>query len=253
MEPVATLLEQGVLRITLNRPQVLNALDVDTHVALREALTSAEDSGVRAVILTGAGRGFCVGQDLAEFQALEWDAGEHLRRFYNPIILALRALAKPVMAAVNGVTAGAGIGLACACDLRVASDTASFTPAFESVALVPDSGTSFFVPRLIGRAQAFVWLTTGRTLDAEEARVKGLVDEVVAAADLEARTAELAAAYAARAGNATGMTKRLLDRADDALLAEHLEVEAQLQRDAADSAEHKQAIAAFLARRSAKA
>jgi 2-(1,2-epoxy-1,2-dihydrophenyl)acetyl-CoA isomerase len=249
MEPVTSELDGRILWVTLNRPQVLNAVDVATHHALQAALRLAAGAEVGAVVLTGAGRGFCVGQDLAEFGRLEWDAGEHLRRFYNPAVKALRALRKPVIAAVNGITAGAGIGLACACDLRVAAESARFTPAFDAVALVPDSGTSFFVPRLMGRAAGFAWLTAGTTLEAGEALAKGLVDEVVPDARLRARAGELAAMYAARPAGALGMTKRLLQGDERAELERHLELEAQLQRAAAASPEHQVAVAAFLARR----
>lgn len=247
-EPVDAQVESGVLWITLNRPDVLNALDVATHLALRAALRRAAADDVGAVVLTGAGRGFCVGQDLEEFRNLVGDASEHLRRYYNPNIVALRELGRPVIAAVNGVTAGAGIGLACACDLRLCSDQARFTPAFASMALVPDSGTSYFVPRLMGGG-AFAWLTSGTSLEAAEAQARGLVDEVVPAPELRARAAEVAGAYARQPRAAVAMSKRLLRSQEAVALERQLELEAQLQRVAAASEAHRQALAAFLSRR----
>src|SRR3989440_1094832 len=159
----------AVLTLTLNRPDVLNAINGAVHRGVAAALKEARDPEVRAVVVTGAGRGFCVGQDLTEFRERRGDIGDHLRASYHPIVLAVRALEKPVIAAVNGPAAGAGLSLACACDLRVASDSASFVPAFVNIGLVPDAGGTFFVHRLLGYARAFEWLSTGRRLTAAEA------------------------------------------------------------------------------------
>jgi 2-(1,2-epoxy-1,2-dihydrophenyl)acetyl-CoA isomerase len=148
----------AVLTITLNRPDVLNAFNGAMHKALGAALKEARDAEVRAVVLTGAGRGFCVGQDLTEFRDAPGDIGERLRSTYHPNVLAIRALDKPVIAAVNGAAAGAGMSVACACDLRIASDAAVFIPAFVNIGLVPDSGGTYFVTRLLGYARAFEWL-----------------------------------------------------------------------------------------------
>src|ERR671934_530575 len=154
MAEVETSRDGAVLTITLNRPDVLNALNAATHEALAAALREGRREDVRAVVLTGAGRGFCVGQDLSEFKDEAGDIGGRLRGTYHPNITAIRALEKPVVAAVNGPAAGAGLGLACSCDIRLASDQASFVPAFINVGLVPDSGGTFFVTRLIGQARA---------------------------------------------------------------------------------------------------
>src|SRR5947199_6355242 len=139
----------AVQTITLNRPEVLNAFNRALHASLRDALKEARDPEVRAVVITGAGRGFCAGQDLKEFQEAG-DVGTSLRETYHPNVLAIRALEKPVIAAVNGACAGAGLSLACACDVRIAADTATFVPGFIGIGLVPDSGGSYFIHRLLG-------------------------------------------------------------------------------------------------------
>jgi 2-(1,2-epoxy-1,2-dihydrophenyl)acetyl-CoA isomerase len=246
---VETQRDGAVLTITLNRPDVLNALDTATHRALRGALKEAAADDVRAVVVTGAGRGFCVGQDLKEFREAAHDIAEHLRRNYHPNIHAIRALEKPAIAAVNGPAAGAGMSLACACDIRIAADDATFVPAFVSSGLVPDSGGTFFVTRLLGYARAFEWLCSGRTLSAGEAHAWGLVSEVVERDALAARAAELAAQLAALPTRAIGMTKRLLDRAGTVGLDEQLEWEAQLQAVATQSEDFREGVAAFLEKR----
>jgi 2-(1,2-epoxy-1,2-dihydrophenyl)acetyl-CoA isomerase len=239
----------GVLTITLNRPDVLNAFNRAMHEALAAALKEARDPAVRVVVLTGAGRGFCVGQDLNEFREETGDVAERLRSTFNPNVAALRALEKPVIAAVNGPAAGAGLSFACACDLRVASDRATFVPAFINIGLIPDTGGSYFVARLLGYARAFEWLTSGRRLTASEAHAWGLVSEVVDDDALAERTAELASSLAAMPTRGIGMTKRLLDRAATSALAEHLEWEAQLQAAAAESDDFAEGVAAFLEKR----
>src|SRR3982750_2634294 len=167
------------------------------HKALDAALREARGDDVRAVVVTGAGRGFCVGQDLTEFRDASGDIVERLRSTYHPNILAIRALEKPVIAAVNGAAAGAGLSFACACDLRIAADAGSFVPAFINIGLVPDSGCSYFVTRILGPARAFEWLASGRKLGAAEAQAWGLVSEVVDSAALAGRGAGGAAQVAA--------------------------------------------------------
>src|SRR5438128_4574688 len=218
MAEVETSRDGAVLTITLNRPDVLNAFNAAMHKSLAAALKDARDPAVRAVVLTGAGRGFCVGQDLTEFREAAGDIGRRLRATYHPNLLAIRALEKPVIAAVNGAAAGAGLSFACACDVRIAADAASFVPAFINIGLVPDSGGSYFVTRILGPARAFEWLTSGRKLTAAEAHSWGLVSEVVPAEALAKRAAELAAQLAALPTRGIGMTKRLLDRAGKATL-----------------------------------
>jgi len=239
----------AVLTITLNRPDVLNALNAAMHKGLAAALKDARDSEVRAVVITGAGRGFCVGQDLTEFREAAGDIAERLRSTYHPNVLAIRRLEKPVLAAVNGPAAGAGMSFACACDLRIAAAGASFVPAFVNIGLVPDSGGTFFVTRLLGYARAFEWLCSGRKLTAAEAHAWGLVSEVVEDDALADRAAELAAQLAALPTRAIGMTKRLLDRAPTSTLDEQLEREAQSQAAATQSDDFREGVAAFLEKR----
>jgi 2-(1,2-epoxy-1,2-dihydrophenyl)acetyl-CoA isomerase len=249
MSEVEVSREGAVLTITLNRPDVLNAINEAVHEGLRDALRQARSDDVRTVVLTGAGRGFCVGQDLTEFREAPTDISERLRRFYHPNVQAIRALEKPVIAAVNGVAAGAGVSLACVCDLRIAADSASFVPAFIGIGLVPDSGGTLFIQRLLGTPRAFDWMTTNRKLTAAEALDWGLVNEVVEADRLAAHVAEVAAAFASLPTRAIGMTKRLFDHAATATLDEQLELEAQLQTAATRSEDFAEGVAAFLEKR----
>jgi len=239
----------AVQTITLNRPEVMNAFNGALHAGLRDALKEARDSEVRAVVITGAGRGFCAGQDLTEFGG-ELDVRDALRATYHPNVLAIRALEKPVIAAVNGACAGAGLSLACACDIRIASEAAFFVPGFVGIGLVPDSGGTYFIHRLLGAPRAFEWMSSNRRLTAAEAHAWGLVSEVVEADAFAARTAELAAEYAARPTRAVGMTKRLFDHADTATLEDQLELEAQLQAAATKTDDFREGVAAFVEKRS---
>ena len=239
----------GVQTITLNRPDVLNAFNGAMHKALGGALKESRDPEVRAVVITGAGRGFCVGQDLTEFREAAGDIGTRLRSTYHPNVLAIRSLEKPVIAAVNGPAAGAGLSFACACDVRIAAASATFVPAFVKVGLVPDSGGTFFVERLLGYARAFEWLNSGRRLTAAKAEAWGLVSEVVEDADLPARSAELAQSLAELPTRAIGMTKRLLDGARSRSVEEQLELEAQLQAAATQTNDFREGVDAFLEKR----
>jgi 2-(1,2-epoxy-1,2-dihydrophenyl)acetyl-CoA isomerase len=248
-EPVLTSREGAVLTITLNRPDKLNALTAPMHKALAGALREARADDLRAVIVTGAGRGFCVGQDLNEFRDASGDIADRLRTTYHPNVLAIRALEKPVIAAINGAAAGAGLSLACACDLRVAADSATFVPAFINIGLVPDSGGSFFIHRLLGNARAFEWMASGRRLTAGRAHAWGLVNEVVDDEELPARAAEIAATFAALPTRGVGMTKRLFDGAGSRTLEEQLELEAQLQSAATKTDDFREGVAAFLEKR----
>jgi len=241
----------AVQTITLNRPDVLNAFNRALHAALRDALKAARDPEVRAVVITGAGRGFCAGQDLKEFGETP-DVGDSLRSTYHPNVLAIRALEKPVIAAVNGACAGAGLSLACACDIRIAAGTAAFVPGFVGIGLIPDAGGTYFIHRLLGAPRAFEWMSSNRRLTAAEAHAWGLVSEVVEADALPARAAELAATYAALPTRAIAMTKRLFDHAAGATLEEQLEMEAQLQAVAARSDDFREGVAAFVEKREPK-
>ena len=252
MADVETTRDGAVLTITLNRPDVLNAFTREMHKAFAGTLDEAADTSVRAVVLAGAGRGFCVGQDLHEFREASGDIASHLENNYHPNIRRIRQLEKPVIAAVNGPAAGAGLSLACACDLRIAADDATFVPAFINIGLVPDSGGTYLVRRLLGTARAFELFGTGRRLTAAEAHAWGLVNEVVESAGLAARVAELAAELAALPTRALGMTKRLFDHAEHATLDEQLAYEAKLQAQATQTADFREGVAAFLEKRKAR-
>jgi enoyl-CoA hydratase/carnithine racemase len=240
-----------VATITLDRPEALNALTVPVKVALREALERlAVDRAVRAVILTGAGRAFCAGQDLAERErpdAAPLDV--ELRERYNPIILALRSMGQPVIAAVNGVAAGAGASIAFACDLRVAAEDARFVLAFGRIGLVPDSGATWFLPRLIGQARAAELALVGEPISADEALRIGLVSRVVPNDELLPQARALADRIAAGAPMAVALTKGALERAASIDLETALEGEAKLQGIAGASADHAEGLAAFREKR----
>jgi 2-(1,2-epoxy-1,2-dihydrophenyl)acetyl-CoA isomerase len=251
MTEVLTARDGAVLTITLNRPDVYNAFNRPLHDALAAALREAGDPEVRAVVITGAGRGFCSGQDLKEFQEIPADGGirARLEETYHPNIRAIRALEKPVLAAVNGACAGAGLSLAAACDVRVASGAASFVPGFIGIGLVPDSGGTWFLHRLLGFARVFEWMVSNRRLDADEALAWGLVSEVVPADVFEARVAELAQWYAGLPTRGVAMTKQLFDHAYGASLDEQLELEAELQQAATSTEDFAEGVQAFLEKR----
>ncbi len=248
MAEVETVREGAVLTITLNRPDVLNAFNRAMHARLAEAFVQAADPAVRAVVLTGAGRGFCVGQDLAEFGGGS-DVGDLLREQYHPNIEAIRRLEKPVIAAINGAAAGAGLSLACACDVRIAGESASLVPAFINIGLVPDAGGSFFIHRLLGYARAFEWMTSGHRLKAPEALDWGLVSAVVPDAELARHAGELADRYAHMPTRGIALTKRLFDNAGTASLHEQLALEGRLQAEAAKTPDFAEGVAAFTEKR----
>jgi 2-(1,2-epoxy-1,2-dihydrophenyl)acetyl-CoA isomerase len=241
--------EGAVLTITLNRPEVYNAFNRELHAALREALEEAQDAAVRCVVVTGAGKGFCAGQDLKEFGAVSESIGDALEQTYHPNIRLVRALEKPVIAAVNGPAAGAGLSFACACDIRIASDAATFVPGFVGIGLVPDSGGTWFIHRLLGFARAFEWMCANTRLSAAEALDWGLVSEVVPADGFELRVAEVAAEWAARPTLAVGRTKQLFEHAFSASLEAQLALEAELQQVSVGTADFAEGVGAFLEKR----
>lgn len=243
----------GVLTLTLNRPDALNAFNIDMKEALLAALkAAARDKSVRVVVLTGAGRAFSAGQDLKERAGPDVnDLGTELRIRYNPIILAMRRLEKPIIGVINGVAAGAGISIAIACDILIASDKASFMEAFGRVGLVPDTGSSWFLPRLVGPARAAEMMFTADSVDAATAAQIGLINRVVPADQLMDEANALAARLAQAAPIALALAKRALNRALTSNLEDALEFEAQLQSIAGRSADHREGVAAFVEKRPA--
>jgi 2-(1,2-epoxy-1,2-dihydrophenyl)acetyl-CoA isomerase len=241
----------GVSTITLNRPEALNSLTVPMKLALLAAFeTVAARDATRAVILTGAGRAFCAGQDLRE--RLEPDAaplGEEVRERYNPIVRAMTGLDKPIVAAVNGVAAGAGASLAMAADIRIAAETATFALAFGRVGLVPDSGATWLLPRLIGLTRAMDMALLNEPVTAPDAVRLGLISRVVPAEQLLGAARELAERLAAGAPRAIALTKRALSAAWDGDLDAALEREAELQDEAGRTNDHAEGMAAFLEKR----
>jgi 2-(1,2-epoxy-1,2-dihydrophenyl)acetyl-CoA isomerase len=241
----------AIATITLDRPAALNALTVPMKQELLAAFQGAErDSSVRAVILTGAGRAFCAGQDLHE--RLRPDAaplGEELRERYNPIARTMRGMAKPIVGAINGVAAGAGASLAFACDIRIAAEGATFVLAFGRVGLVPDSGATWFLPHLVGAAKAAELALIGESLSAADAERFGLVARVVPVESLMDEARALAIRLASGAPRAIALTKRALNRSWDATLEESLEYEAYLQGIAGATADHREGLAAFVEKR----
>src|SRR4051794_39888109 len=243
----------AVATVTLNRPEALNALTVEMKVGLREALErAAGDAAVRAVVLTGAGRGFCVGQDLRE-HADSLAAGDTalatVREHYNPIVQTIAAMPKPVIAAVNGAAAGAGASLAFACDFRLAADNASFLMAFARVGLGPDTGASWTLQRLVGYGRATAMLMLAEPVSAESALEMGLVNGVVPRDDLSAAAAELAAKLGAGPTLAYAGIKRALATSAVSDLATALETEAEVQSACGHTADHRNATEAFLAKK----
>jgi 2-(1,2-epoxy-1,2-dihydrophenyl)acetyl-CoA isomerase len=247
--PVVVRRDGPVATVELNRPHRLNALDEPMRAALLASLTAlAADDAVRVLVLTGAGRAFCVGQDLAATGELA-DAHDTVARTYNPLVRAIVAMGKPVVAAVNGPAVGAGMGLALACDIVLMAGSATLSCAFGKVALVPDSGTAWVLARRLGRARAFDLATTGRRVGAEEAVALGLANEVLADDELRPAAAKRAADLAAGPAVTLALTKRLLVSGGEQPLDQVLEMEALGQGRAAATDEHVALRTAFLDRR----
>ncbi|MGI8829029.1 MAG: enoyl-CoA hydratase-related protein [Candidatus Limnocylindria bacterium] len=239
----------GVVTITLNRPDALNALNAAMRGELLGAVKqAARDAEARAIVITGAGRGFCSGADLRGGSA-EREFRRVLTTEYNPLIAAIRGVPKPVIASVNGVAAGAGVSLALAADLVIAADDARFVPAFHRIALVPDSGLTRTLVRAMGRHRALEVLLGERSLGAQEALDAGLVASVVPADELADATRALADRLASGPTSAIGLTKRLVNAAENEVLVESLAAEAALQEVAGRSADHAEGVAAFAEKR----
>lgn len=242
----------GVLTLTLNRPDALNSFTVEMKEGLLAALKdAARDKEIRAVILTGAGRAFSAGQDLKERQGPDAaDLGTELRLRYNPIVLAMRRLEKPIVGAINGVAAGAGISIAMACDILIAAENATFIEAFSRVGLVPDTGSTWFLPRLVGSARAAEMMFTADPIDAATAERMGLINRTVPNEKLMAEATALAQRLAKAAPIALALAKRALNRAYEMNLEQALDFEAQLQSIAGRSADHREGVTAFVEKRS---
>jgi 2-(1,2-epoxy-1,2-dihydrophenyl)acetyl-CoA isomerase len=246
--------DDAVATITLDRPEAMNSLNTETKAALRDEIQrAADDSAVRAVVLTGTGRAFCVGQDLNEhaegLAAGVADLGQTVRDHYSPIALMLATMPKPVIAAVNGIAAGAGAAFAFACDVRVVADTAGFNLAFAGIGLSCDSGSSWTLPRLVGWARARELLLLPRTVRAEEARALGLATEVVPADTVLERATELARQFAAGPTQAYAAIREALAYSATHSLAESVANEAELMGRTGATADHRNAVTAFLAKR----
>jgi 2-(1,2-epoxy-1,2-dihydrophenyl)acetyl-CoA isomerase len=245
----------GVAILTLDRADVLNAFDEALTAALRAAVSeAAADPAVRAVVITGAGRAFSAGQDLRDrAAALELGAelrlGEELKRRYHPIVAAIRTMRKPVIAAVNGIASGAGFGLVAACDVRVASASASFRAGWGRVGLVPDAGAAYFLPRIVGWGRAFDMVLSGEPVDANEALRVGLVTRVWRADDFAREWRAYAAGVAAGATEAYALTKEALNAAWEQDLTAFLDTEAGLQDRAGRTHDYAEGVRAFLGKR----
>ncbi len=244
----------GVARITLNRPDVLNSIHRAMSGELHDALDRASGDSIRSVYLTGAGRAFCAGQDLEEVSpdGPPVDFGDHVRTVYAPLILAIRALEKPVVCGVNGVAAGAGANLALACDIVIAVETTYFLQAFVKIGLVPDSGGTYFLPRLVGSARATALMMLGEKLGAAEAVAVGMIYKTCGAEALEEVAGGLAHHLATQPTRALALIKRAVHAASDNDLPTQLELEAAYQGLAGTTADYAEGVAAFLAKRPAR-
>jgi 2-(1,2-epoxy-1,2-dihydrophenyl)acetyl-CoA isomerase len=245
-------LKSGALTLTLNRPERANAFTLDLIRALLSALEQAgRDSQVRVIVVTGAGRVFGAGQDIEEIKSYGDNLSyrEHLLKTYNPLILLIRQIEKPILAAVNGPCAGASLGLALACDIRLAAETANFVVGFNGIGLAPDSAVSLLLPALIGLGRASEFTFTNAPISAHRAFEIGLVNRLHPADKLMAETQKLAAQLAAGPVGAFGLTKRAFNRAALRNLEETLNYEADLQEIAGKRFEHKEGVAAFLEKR----
>ncbi len=253
MPPLLVAHGSGVLRLTLNRPEVLNSFTRELSRAVLDALQSAAaDDTVRAVLLTGAGRGFCAGQDLAEAMPAEGtipDLGDFVRATWNPVISAVRHLEKPVVCAVNGVAAGAGANLAFACDILFAATTATFVQSFAKIGVIPDSGGTFILPRLVGLHRATVMTMLAEKMTAEQAKELGLVYQVVAPEALVEQAFATAAHLATQPTRALGLIKRAFNRSLGVDLDAQLAYEEELQREAGRTADYAEGVHAFLEKR----
>jgi 2-(1,2-epoxy-1,2-dihydrophenyl)acetyl-CoA isomerase len=244
--------ENQVAFITLNRPEVFNSFNREMALTLQDTLDScAADAAIRAIVITGSGKAFCAGQDLKEVTDPELNPGfrKILEEHYNPIIQKIRTIEKPIIAAVNGVAAGAGANIALACDIVVATEHTSFIQAFSKIGLIPDSGGTFFLPRIVGLQKATALMMLGDKVTSEEALVMGLVYKIFPTAFFMDDVKILATTLAAMPTKALGLTKRLLNQAMTNSLEQQLALESDLQIEASSSNDYKEGVAAFIEKR----
>jgi len=241
--------------ITLNRPDRLNSFNDEMHLALRRALETAKDTGARAVLLTGAGRGFCAGQDLGDRDPSKMDGppdlGATVRTYYAPLVRQIRALACPVVCAVNGVAAGAGANLALACDIVLAAESAKFIQSFSKVGLIPDTGGSWHLPRLLGEARAKGLAFTAEPLTAQRAEDWGLIWKCLPDGELMPTTREMVAQFANGPTLGYGLTKAAIQAAPTQTLSDQLDLEAGYMKTCGESADYAEGVRAFLEKRPA--
>lgn len=252
MALIESYIQNGVAFLRLNRPEVFNSFNREMALKLQKELDAAEtNQEVRAVVLTGNGKAFCAGQDLKEVTSPEQNPGfkKILEEHYNPIIERIRKIEKPIIAAVNGVAAGAGANIALACDIVIAHENASFIQAFSKIGLIPDSGGTFFLPRLVGFQKASALMMLGDKVTAQEAEKLGMVYKVASDSDFEQLVNGLADTLAQMPTKALGMTKRLLNVSMSNDLRKQLELEGKLQIEAAQSNDYTEGVAAFIEKR----
>jgi 2-(1,2-epoxy-1,2-dihydrophenyl)acetyl-CoA isomerase len=246
--------ENDIARLTLNRPDKLNSFNVDMHREVRQALESLPASGARVLVLSGAGRGFCAGQDLGDRAVAPGgqgaDLGESIEKYYAPLVLALQNLPLPVIAAVNGVAAGAGANIALACDVVIAARSASFVQAFCKLGLIPDSGGTWVLPKLVGTARALGLTLLGDKLPAEQAAQWGMIWQCVEDAELAPTVDRLAQHFARAATRGLAQTKRAIYESGQRSLAQQLDIERDMQRELGRSADYAEGVAAFAEKRS---
>jgi 2-(1,2-epoxy-1,2-dihydrophenyl)acetyl-CoA isomerase len=242
--------ESGVATVTLNRPEVYNALNDEIKMELQDVFKAiGKDDKVRVVVLTGEGKAFCSGQDLKASAGKKRSFLESLHRGYNPLILSMRNLPKPIICRLNGVAAGAGCSIALACDMIVASEEATLIEVFINIGLVPDSGSSYFLPRLTGMAKAFELCSMGSRVKASEALQLGLVNKVCTAAELDATVKSYTDYFANAPTKAIGLIKRMLNKSATSNLEEMLDYEAYCQEIAGQTSDHLEGVTAFLEKR----
>src|SRR5690554_918545 len=252
MTSITKEIKDKVAYLTLNRPDVFNSFNREMALLLQRELDACEENAdIRAIVITGNGRAFCAGQDLKEVTSPELNPGfkKILEEHYNPIISRIRKIEKPIIAAVNGVAAGAGANIALACDVVVASENASFIQAFSKIGLVPDSGGTFFLPRLIGFQKASALMMLGDKVSAQEAERLGMVYRVVSVEDFEEEVSEIATSLSNMPTKALGFTKRLLNEAMTNDLENQLKMEGELQIEAAQSEDYVEGVNAFVNKR----